>query len=70
MPHWKVVENLNLIAQDVIPRMRTAAARTAASPPNSRQQQTRGGMLHGPPGPFRAGFDRQVLTVNGVKTVV
>jgi alkanesulfonate monooxygenase SsuD/methylene tetrahydromethanopterin reductase-like flavin-dependent oxidoreductase (luciferase family) len=26
MPHWKVVKNLNLIAQDVIPRMRTAAA--------------------------------------------
>ena len=26
MPHWKVVKNLTLIAQDVIPRMRANAA--------------------------------------------
>jgi len=26
MPHWKVVKNLSLIGQDVIPRMRANAA--------------------------------------------
>jgi hypothetical protein len=26
MPHWKVVKNLSLFAQDVIPRMRARAA--------------------------------------------
>ena len=26
MPHWKVVKNLSLLAQDVIPRMRARAA--------------------------------------------
>jgi hypothetical protein len=26
MPHWKVVKNLTLIAEDVIPRMRANAA--------------------------------------------
>jgi hypothetical protein len=25
MPNWKVVKNLSLIAEEVIPRMRTAA---------------------------------------------
>jgi hypothetical protein len=64
MPHWKVVKNLNLIAQDVIPRMRARAAAQHRVPLNNTKEYA-----HGSPGSL-AGFEREVHTVNGVKTVV
>ena len=37
MPHWKVVKNLSLIAQDVIPRVRAAHAASITARPPSKE---------------------------------
>ena len=36
MPHWKVVKNLTLLGQDVIPRMPRAPLASAALPLNKQ----------------------------------
>ena len=65
MPNSKVVKNLNLIAQDVIPRVRVGAPyeRRVAAFSSKRSRPM-------PAQPFPAQFKRETHNINGVKTVV